>query len=91
MDLANMNVNMMNTKCRVQPCQTVCLQKEPETGCFVCSPTCSSGSNIGIPETNPGMVMPMQPVGSGNVVVIFFIVGCFAPASFHVQLINSKF
>lgn len=63
MDLASMNMNMMNRKCPLQTCQTVCLQKQ-QSGCYICSPSCSAGNNLGLPE--PGLPLPVPPISPGR-------------------------
>ncbi|XP_045198941.2 uncharacterized protein LOC123553265 [Mercenaria mercenaria] len=63
-DLANMNMNMMHMKCPLEPCQSVCLKKQPETGCFICDPKCNTGSSLVMPEN--GLPIHMQPINAGQ-------------------------
>ena len=58
-----MNMNLMHMKCPLEPCQSVCLKKQPETGCFICDPTCNTGSSLGMPDNR--LPMNLQPMNTG--------------------------
>ena len=46
-DLAQMNKDLMNVKCPIEPYQSVCQQRNQTSGCYVCRNDCGSGNSIG--------------------------------------------
>ena len=44
LELQRMNENLMNKKCPLEVCQSVCMVKNASTGCFTCSSYCNTGS-----------------------------------------------
>ena len=68
MDLAHMNMDLMQNGCPLKPCQSACMVKNHDTGRFECQSTGKTGSGLGINTgpVNPGMHNPMQPVSGGR-------------------------
>ena len=88
LDLAQLNAQMMTTKCAYTPCQSACLVLEPETGCLVCKSSCSSGSVGSMPMNMPSgrLVCTQSCIRHSHMCKTMLVISCKSEPKFLVSV-----
>ena len=88
LDLAQLNAQMMTTKCAYTPCQSACLVLEPETGCLVCKSSCSSGSVGSMPMNMPSgrLVCTKSCIRHSHMCKTMLVISCKSEPKFLVSV-----